>query len=326
MEKISSGISPQPAMSKFEESVVAENQVKNKLKKGFLNYAGIFVGVFLMFAVVVIVTTDINLTSFEEMSALGLDFFLLLFCSYSMYINCSDSGMRTGLASKLYTDALTTFETYKKSIVDRKLQARLPEFCRHFVDEELRNSRLEILAIVGISYKKYLSEYISLSEEDVDALEDEDLSKPQREAIKKANAVKPIKLTPEMIMKRGRGSYRRSPLGWKPESKKYLNFGVKFITTFLVALVMSMIVLDVVIEPTWVIFASVMLKLLAVVMNGFGGYKFGYENIVFDTVNYMSDQVDLMRQAIQYMEDTPLSEPEKTPPEAEETAEKPSLS
>lgn len=326
MEKISSGISPQPAMSKFEESVVAENQVKNKLKKGFLNYAGIFVGVFLMFAVVVIVTTDISLTSFEEMAALGLDFFLLLFCSYSMYINCSDSGMRTGLASKLYTDALTTFETYKKSIVDRKLQARLPEFCRHFVDEELRNSRLEILAIVGISYKKYLSEYISLSEEDVDALEDEDLSKPQREAIKKANAVKPIKLTPEMIMKRGRGSYRRSPLGWKPESKKYLNFGVKFITTFLVALVMSMIVLDVVIEPTWVIFASVMLKLLAVVMNGFGGYKFGYENIVFDTVNYMSDQVDLMRQAIQYMEDTPLSEPEKEPPITEVKEEKASLS
>ena len=137
MEKISSGISPQPAISKFEESVVAENQVKNKLKKGFLNYAGIFVGVFLMFAVVVIVTTDISLTSFEEMAALGLDFFLLLFCSYSMYINCSDSGMRTGLASKSYTDALTTFETYKKSIVDRKLQARLPEFCRHFVKEEL---------------------------------------------------------------------------------------------------------------------------------------------------------------------------------------------
>lgn len=326
MEKISSGIPPQPAISKFEESVVAENRVKNKLKKGFLNYAGIFVGVFLMFAVVVIVTTDISLTSFEEMAALGLDFFLLLFCSYSMYINCSDSGMRTGLVSKLYTDALATFETYKKSIVDRKLQARLPEFCRRFVDEELRNSRLEILAIVGISYKKYLSEYISLSEEDVDALEDEDLSKPQREAIKKANAVKPIKLTPEMIMKRGRGSYRRSPLGWKPESKKYLNFGVKFITTFLVALVMSMIVLDVVIEPTWVIFASVMLKLLAVVMNGFGGYKFGYENIVFDTVNYMSDQVDLMRQAIQYMDDTQLVEPEKASPEAEETEEKASLS
>ena len=122
MEKISSGIAPQPALSKFEESVVAENQVKNKLKKGFLNYAGIFVGVFLMFAVVVIVTTDISLTSFEEMAALGLDFFLLLFCSYSMYINCSDSGMRTGLASALYIDALNTFETYKKKAINKLVE------------------------------------------------------------------------------------------------------------------------------------------------------------------------------------------------------------
>ena len=324
MEKISSGISSQPALSKFEESVVAENQVKNKLKKGFLNYAGIFVGVFLMFAVVVIVTTDISFTSFEEMAALGLDFFLLLFCSYSMYINCSDSGMRTGLSSKLYTDALTTFETYKKNIVERRLQARLPEFCRHYIKDELRNSRLEILAVVGISYDIYLKEFISMDDEDVDARAD--LSKAQRKAIKKANAVKPIQLTPEMIMKRGRGSYRRAPLGLKPETKKLINFGGKFATTFLVALIMSMIVLDVVAEPTWVIFASCMLKLLAVVMNGFGGYKFGYENIVFDTVNYMSDQVDLMRQAIQYIDDTPLVEPEKAPPEAEETAEKPSLS
>ena len=89
MEKISSGISPQPAISKFEESVVAENQVKNKLKKGFLNYAGIFVGVFLMFAVVVIVTTDISLTSFEEMAALGL----ISSCSFSAPTLCISTAL-----------------------------------------------------------------------------------------------------------------------------------------------------------------------------------------------------------------------------------------
>lgn len=308
MEKINSTQNTNPVVKKFEEFVATENQVKNKLKKGFLNYAGVFVGAFLMFAVVVIVTTDISLTSFEEMAALGLDFFLLLFCSYSMYINCSDSGMRIGLSSKLYIDALNMFETYKKSIVERKLQARLPEFCRHYIEDELRSSRIELLTVVGISYDTYLNEYISMDAEDIDVRAE--LSKVQREAIKKANTVKPIKLTPEMIMKRGRGSYRRSPLGLKPESKKYINFGFKFVTTVLVALVMSMIVLDVVVEPTWVIFASVMLKLLAVVMNGFGGYKFGYENIVFDTVNYMSDQVDLMRQFIQYADETAPTEAE----------------
>ena len=64
-----------------------------------------------------------------------------------------------------------------------------------------------------------------------------------------------------------------------------------------------------------------LLKLCPVILNGFTGYKFGYENIVYDTVNYMSDQIDLMHQFKQYIEDnpTPLAigvEPSKN--EAEE--------
>ena len=257
-----------------------------------------------MFAVIVIVTTDISLTSFEQVAALGLDFFLLLFCSYSMYINCSDSGMRAGLAHKGYIDTLAVFEEHKKTIVERRMQVRLPEFCRHYIEEELKNSRMDVLVIVGLSYDIYKEKYMSMDKEKVKALTE--LSEVQKEAVIKANAITPVKLTPEMIMKRGRGSYRTSPLGVKPETKKMLNFGGKFLTTFLVSLMMVIMVFDVVIEPTWAIVASCVLKLLAVVMNGFGGYKFGYENIVFDTVNYINDQTDLMRQAIQYIEDTPV--------------------
>jgi len=288
----------------FEDAVALENKVKKKITKGFANYAGIFVGVFLMFAVIVIVTTDISLTSFEQVAALGLDFFLLLFCSYSMYINCSDSGMRAGLANKGYIDTLAVFEEHKKTIVERRMQVRLPEFCRHYIEEELKNSRMDVLVIVGLSYDIYKEKYMSMDKEKVKALAE--LSEVQKEAVIKANAITPVKLTPEMIMKRGRGSNRTSPLGVKPETKKMLNFGGKFLTTFLVSLMMVIMVFDVVIEPTWAIVASCVLKLLAVVMNGFGGYKFGYENIVFDTVNYINDQTDLMRQAIQYIEDTPV--------------------
>jgi hypothetical protein len=66
---------------------------------------------------------------------------------------------------------------------------------------------------------------------------------------------------------------------------------------------MTAIVVDFVIEPTWIMFVSCMLRLMLVVLNGFSGYKFGYENIVYDTVNYMDDQTDLMEQAIQYFEE-----------------------
>lgn len=66
-----------------------------------------------------------------------------------------------------------------------------------------------------------------------------------------------------------------------------------------------------VVEPSWAIFASCMLKLLAIVMNGFTGYKFGYENIIFDTVNYIDDQTDLMNQAMQYFDAHPAPDTEE---------------
>lgn len=301
----------------FEQAVVSEHNQKKKVAKSLLNNAGIFVGVFLIFAVIVIVTTDIRLTSFEQIAALGLDFFLLLFCSYSMYVNASDSGMRHGFQSELYTSSLDRFNTKKKSIIDAQRQTRLHEFCRYYIDDELRNARMSVLAVVGFSYKEYSKKWLGLDSNTIK--NDHKLSKVQKEALIKANDIKPIKLTPEMIMKRGRGSSRRSPLGTKPETKKSIHFGVKFVSTFLISLVMSIIILDIVVEPTWVIFASCMLKLLAVVMNGFTGYKFGFENIIFDTVNYMDDQTDLMNQAMQYFDAHP--EPAEEEDDEEEATE-----
>lgn len=315
MERIETQKSPRAEA--FEQAVVSEHNQKKKVAKSLLNNAGIFVGVFLIFAVIVIVTTDIKITSFEQIAALGLDFFLLLFCSYSMYVNASDSGMRHGLQSDLYLDSLDRFSTKKKTIIDAQRQTRLHEFCRYYIDDELKNARMSVLAVVGFSYKEYRKKWLGLDEETIE--NDPKLSKVQKAALIKANAIKPVKLTPEMIMKRGRGSSRRAPLGTKPETKKSINFGVKFGSTFLISLVMSIIVLDMVVEPTWVIFASCMLKLLAVVMNGFTGYKFGYENIVFDTVNYMDDQTDLMNQAMQYFDAHP--EPEEEDDEDEEAPE-----
>ena len=64
-------------------------------------------------------------------------------------------------------------------------------------------------------------------------------------------------------------------------------------------------------------FAAIVLKLLSVILNGFLGYKFGYENIVFDTVNYMNDQKDLMQQVIQYVENHPDQKPKLSEAPAE---------
>ena len=276
---------------------------KKKVARSILNNTGIFIGIFLVFVVIVVYTTDIKLTSIMQWVELGLSFFILLFCAYSMYVNASDSGIKAGKTSETYIKAQTEYNSIKNEIVEGKMQGRLAEFCHYYTTEELNNIRKSILSDVGIEFDLYNKKYIGKGKELLST--DKTLSEPQIKAIIKADKVKPIKLTPEMIFKRGRGSKRRTPLGTKPETKRGVAYGTKFFKTCVTSVLTGIIVLDVAITPTWATFAACCLKLMPVILNGFAGYKMGYENIVVDTVNYISDQIDLMHQFKQYVESNP---------------------
>jgi hypothetical protein len=109
-------------------------------------------------------------------------------------------------------------------------------------------------------------------------------------------------------MRHGRGGYHRSPLEMSPETRKSINYVVKFAQSSLIAFGMSIIALDMVTDPSWTVFATVCLKLVSVIYNCFSGYRIGYTNIVVDSVNYMNAQIDLMQLAIQYAESNTTSE------------------
>ncbi len=285
------------------QAIERVNNTKKKTLKNLLNNAGIIVGFFIVFVVIVVFTTDIKLTGALQWTELSLTFFILLFCSYSMYVNYANNGIRAGKNSETYTKSLSDYDAIKKTIVDNKYQTRITEFCRYYTKEELKNTRTAILSEVGVDFEVYTKQYIGKDKKLLES--DKILSKNQIDAIIHANNVRPIKLSPEMILKCGRGNSRRNPLGIKPETKKKIHFGTKFTTTAITSFVTGIIALDIIINPTWATFAACCLKVLLVVLNGFMGYKMGYENIVADTVEYMNDQTDLMNQLIQYIETYP---------------------
>lgn len=289
-------------MNELEKITLDIDSTKKRITKGLMSHLGIIMGSFLVFAFVVVMTTDISIVSFEEITSLGLDFFLLVFCSYAVYVCCADSGTKSGLATQTYTDMVEKFDVMKKAVVDGKMQTKMIGFCHHYISDELRSARMATLSVVGFDYEEYQEKYMRLSEEEVDAIPG--LTAPQKKAIKKANRVKPIKLTPEMILRRGGGTHRRAALDVNPSSKKTALFVTKFVQIIVVSLLMSMIALEAIVEPTRAVFASICLKMISLVSNGFAGYKVGYENVVIDTVSYMSSQLDLMQQGVQYIEES----------------------
>lgn len=306
-------------------SIERMNKGQKKITRTILNNTGMIAGFFIIFVVIVVFTTDVRLTGALKWVELGLVFFILLFCSYSMYVNYANSGTQAGKKSSVFTDSLSAYNSKKQDIIDKKYQSRLSEFCRYYIKEELKNSRTSVLSEVGIDFDVYEKKYIGKDKKHLIA--DTTLSKTQVAAILQANKITPIKLTPEMIMKRGRGNNSREPLGMKPETKKKIHLGTKFVTTCITSFLTGVIVLDVVISPTWATFVACCLKVLLVALNGFFGYKMGYENIVIDTVEYMNDQVDLMNQLVQYINDNPTvakeiqEETQETAPEKVEEKE-----
>ncbi len=301
MEKIESNVT---SAQEFEKRVLDASSERKRIYKEFKQNAGIFVSVFLVFAVVVLVTTDISLIDLEKAVVLGVDFFLLLFIVYSTFVNCSDSGMRLALNGELYLKGVGDFERAKQYIIDNKMQSRLGEFCHYYTSDELKNIRTSIVAVVGISYDEYMEKYVGLDRERVNSIAE--ISTAKKKAINRTNKIETIRLTPEMIMKRRRNSHRRSPLGMDPETKKRIVFGKKFAGIAVLSIAMSVITINAIKAPSWAVFVACVLKLVAVVANGFYGYKYGYENIAVDTVDYMSDQVDLMHQFVLYIEEHPL--------------------
>lgn len=284
-----------------ELEVIKLEDTKKRIAKGFINYGGIFVSVCLMFAVIMIVTTDVKVGSVKDLADLGMDFFLLLFCAYASYISCADSGTRAGLATDTYTETLKNFNEWKDKIVKGNMQVKLAEFCRNYILDDLKNVRMSYLAVVGLSYPQYET-YMKMDDKEIDSLPH--LSEAQKKAIKKANHTKPITLKPESILRHGRGAYHRSPLEMSPETRKSINYVVKFAQSSLIAFGMSIIALDIVTDPSWIVFATVCFKLVSVIFNCFSGYRTGYANIVVDSVNYMNAQIDLMQQAVLYIEST----------------------
>lgn len=280
---------------------------RRRVLRSALNYAGTAVGCFIIFVAIVVSTTDITIMTVWDWASLGLSFFVFIFCSYAMYINGSGSGINAGRRSDTYNAAKQTYDDLKKEIIDKKLQGRMPEFCRFYIEDELRNTRNSLLIEVGIDFAVYQERYVGKDKATLE--QNEFLSKMQIEAIVAANKVNPIRLTPEMIMKRGRGQSSRKPLGQEPDKKRRIGYVIKFIFICGVSILIAVLSLAPKADLTWATFVECVLKLFPVVLNGFLGYKSGYENIVIDTVNYMNDQVDLMRQLIHYVEANPVAKP-----------------
>ena len=127
---------------------------RRKLSQYLMSNARTLMIAFILFSVIVIMTTDIKLASISSLKDIGLEFFLLLFASYAMYVCCADGGTSAGLSTDVYKGAVNRFTDLKNQILENARYSRLNEFCAYYIAEELKKTRTQYLIVASINYEE----------------------------------------------------------------------------------------------------------------------------------------------------------------------------
>lgn len=278
--------------TKYEKPIVTYERVRKKTVGVIKNRINLIMGLFIIISVIIILTTDLKLTSVLDLAEIGLTVFVIVFGSYLMYINSAGAGIKGGTETPAYKEAKKRHEELRAEIITKKLLGKLPEFCLEYVTEELKNTRESILNAAGMSYEAFEAEWLGKDKKTV--LESKILTDAQKKAVVSANNVKPITLTSDMIFKSNRLRESRNPLGVNPQKAKTLNYIFKFLQVMAFSVVPAIIVMEVSGGFTWASLAQILIKILPMVSNAFLGYEYGWKNITIDTVNFLNDQSDLM--------------------------------
>ena len=275
-----------------EKPFATYERVRKKTVGALKSRLNLIMGMFIVISVIIILTTDLKLTSAFDAAAIGLTLFVIAFGSYLMYVNSASAGAKGGSETSAYRQAIKRHAELRDEIISKKLLGRLSQFCVEYIAEELKNTRVSILISAGFSYEGYEAEWLGKGKETV--LADEKLTDAHKKAIISANNVKPITLTSDMIFKSNRVQGTRSPLSVNPQKAKTINYSVKLVQILALSAIPSIIVMEVSGGFTWASLAQILIKILPMVSNAFLGYEYGWKNITVDTVNYLTDQSDLM--------------------------------
>ncbi len=276
----------------FDFATLGESNRANKVKKtvnGFIGNMGIIIAAMTLFCAAAVFFMDISLASFVTAS-FSLSFVVLLFCAYTIYFSLADTGMRAAMSDKSYIKAKEEYEALKSELRKSGRLEYLNDFCHQYVKNELVSAKKELLLSGGISYSDFCEKY---SGKDKSALPRE-LGRKAKRAILSANRIKPIHLTPDMLLSVGRNVSERRALRKNPERTRFFSALRALIPTTVTSFFAVSIVCSVIQEPSSSVIIECLIKLFTLVWNGSKGFLMGYNNVALDTTAYLCDCSDIL--------------------------------
>lgn len=189
---------------------------------------------------------------------------IMLASSYVIYFSLEEAGEQFGEESAEYKGALIRYVKAKERVCSDSIGA-MRDFCRSYADEELRFRRDSFLAERGVTKEEYEAGICKGT------------ARRQRHAIRRARKMKPMRLTPALLLS---GEGRRCGRELENPGRTKL-FGALF--RLLPSTVFTIFTVSVMLTAKEGLSASVIiesiLKLSTLPIIGFRGYRAGCEYV-----------------------------------------------
>ena len=226
---------------------------------------------------------------------------LLMLIFWMMYLSMNENGMRAGREDGGYISKRREYLELTDKFRGEELSS-LHRFCSYYKDEELRLSREVFLAGYGISYavfEKYFlpSAFSIIKRKAIGDGEYEkvysSLSLRQKNAVRRALRMKPIRLMPEMIMS-SRGRRSRSPVPSTIENaqRKRNTFGLVYIA--LTTLIVVSVAIDIAVFTNAGALVYGLVKILSLVFTGVRGYSAGVLLYTEDATEFYDSMISVL--------------------------------
>jgi hypothetical protein len=258
------------------------------------NFSSI-IAIFAMVVLITLIFADIEMMpTFTWAFATKLAVYLFLM--YVLFFSMQTTGIQDGRAQTVYAAVMAKYEELRDSIRGDCELETLQEWCDYYVEYELKTARAKLLRAASIPYRLYEEEYSNPN-----SPLPKNVSRKKRLAIIKARHLRPVVLTPDMLLNCGSLQIGRSPLGPTPGVKRVLRSVKDMIPRTIMIFLVTDLAISVITDPTWATVIRGIIMCFVGLMCAYQGYDSGFKNIVEDTVNYVQRQINLLSQYVLWM-------------------------
>lgn len=271
------------------------NLQSNPISRTTLN--NIFItGLILIATLISFTNSSVTIGNIRNLTAITVFLYIV---TTAVYQNQYAKGKERGKKEKEFIASQEKLNEVRKQLDEYISIDNLADYCRNYVESELKSYRTIQLMQVNMKYSDY-EPYLGKSF--LHIYKDRNLLSAQKRVIIKCNRAKPIKMTVSKLMSDYEGGSRGKLIFESGAKREIRDKTFNLIRRAFTTLFSGLIVVDIIMDWSWQTLIQWGIRMMPVLTALVVGESAGYSNITVTEVRYKEGQVNCLLDFKKYMD------------------------